>query len=137
MGAELRQLVWQRAAQRCEYCQVPAEVALLPFQIDHIIAEKHSGSTMADNLALSCERCNSHKGPNIAGYLEGRHVPLFNPRQARWADHFAWEGPVLAGKTPVGKVTIAVLAINLPYRVALRAALIEEGVFPPTAEVEL
>jgi hypothetical protein len=130
MDAELRQRVWQRAAQRCEYCQVPAEVALLPFQIDHIIAEKHGGPTIADNLALSCERCNSHKGPNIAGYLEERHVPLFNPRQDQWVDHFEWEGPVLMGKTPVGKVTIEVLAINLPYRIALRTALIEEGIFP-------
>jgi hypothetical protein len=130
MDAELRQRVWQRAAQRCEYCQVPAEVALLPFQIDHIIAEKHGGPTIADNLALSCERCNSHKGPNIAGYLDGRHVPLFNPRQDQWVDHFEWEGPVLMGKTPVGKVTIEVLAINLPYRIALRTALIEEGIFP-------
>jgi len=132
MDAELRQLVWQRAAQRCEYCQVPADAALLPFQIDHIIAEKHGGPTSGENLALSCERCNSHKGPNIAGYLEGHHVPLFNPRQDRWADHFVWDGPVLVGQTPVGKVTIEVLAINLPYRVALRAALIEEGLFPPT-----
>ena len=129
----MRQLVWQRAAQRCEYCQVPADVALLPFQIDHIIAEKHGGLTVADNLALSCERCNSHKGPNIAGYFEGRLVPLFNPRQDRWVHHFAWEGAVLVGKTPVGKVTIDVLAINLPYRIALRSALIEEGIFPPTS----
>jgi HNH endonuclease len=133
MDAVLRQLVWQRAAQRCEYCQVPADVALLPFQIDHIIAEKHGGLTVADNLALSCERCNSHKGPNIAGYFEGRLVPLFNPRQDRWVHHFAWEGAVLVGKTPVGKVTIDVLAINLPYRIALRSALIEEGIFPPTS----
>lgn len=56
MDAELRQLVWQRASSRCEYCHVPADVALLPFQIDHIIAEKHGGLTVADNLALSCER---------------------------------------------------------------------------------
>ena len=134
MDAVLQQFVWQRAGYRCEYCHVLAEIALLPFQIDHIIAEKHGGPTTAENLALSCERCNSHKGPNIAGYLEGNHVPLFNPRQDRWVDHFAWSGPVLVGKTPVGTVTIAVLAINLPYRIALRAALIEEGSFPPEAE---
>ena len=59
------------------------------------------------------------------------HIPLFNPRTDRWADHFAWDGPVLVDKTPIGKVTIEVLGINLPYRVALRAALIEEGIFPP------
>ena len=131
MDAELRHLVWQRAARRCEYCHIPADVALLPFQIDHIIAEKHGGSPTAENLALSCERCNSHKGPNIAGYLEGMHIPLFNPRKDHWTDHFVWDGPVLVGKTPIGKVTITVLAINLPYRVALRAALIEEEIFPP------
>jgi hypothetical protein len=27
---------------------------VLPFQIDHIIAEKHHGPTVAENLALSC-----------------------------------------------------------------------------------
>lgn len=129
MDAELRQLVWQRAASRCEYCHVPAEVSLLPFQIDHVIAEKHGGPTVADNLALSCERCNSHKGPNIAGYLEGKHIPLFNPRTDRWSDHFRWDGALLVGQTSVGRVTIEVLAINVPYRVALRAALIEEGIF--------
>lgn len=130
MDAELRQFIWHRADSRCEYCLIPTTVSLLPFQIDHIIAEKHGGSTVADNLALSCERCNSHKGPNIAGYLEGKHIPLFNPRTDRWAAHFAWDGALLVGQTPVGIVTIDVLAINLPYRVALRAALIEEGVFP-------
>ena len=134
MDEALQQLVWQRAARRCEYCQVPADVALLPFQIDHIIAEKHGGVSVADNLALSCERCNSHKGPNIAGYLEGQQVPLFNPRKDRWIDHFVWEGAVLMGKTPVGRVTIDVLAINMPYRIALRAALIDEGIFPPTSQ---
>lgn len=131
MEAGLEQLVWQHAEHRCEYCHIPAAISLLPFQIDHIIAVKHGGLTVAANRALSCERCNSHKGPNIAGYLEGQRVPLFNPRQDRWADHFEWNGAVLVGKTPVGTVTIDVLAINLPYRIALRAALIEEGIFPP------
>ncbi len=37
---------------------------------------------------------------------------------------------MLKGKTPVGRVTVYVLAINLSFRVALRRALIEEGVFP-------
>ena len=57
MDATLQQLVWQRARRRCEYCHFPADIALLPFQIDHIIAEKHGGPTAAENLALSCERC--------------------------------------------------------------------------------
>jgi HNH endonuclease len=130
MDRELEQFVWERAKHRCEYCRFPAVIALLPFQIDHIISQKLHGPTSAENLALCCERCNSHKGPLAAGYLEGKHVPLFNPRTDQWRDHFAWNGGHLVGKTDVGKVTIDVLAINLPYRVALRAALMEEGAYP-------
>jgi hypothetical protein len=39
----------------------------VPFPIDHIVAQQHSGSTVFGNLALSCLHDNSHKGPNIAG----------------------------------------------------------------------
>jgi hypothetical protein len=37
---------------------------------------------------------------------------------------------VLVGRTPIGHVTVYVLAMNDPVRVALRAELIEEGRFP-------
>ena len=131
ISSELQRLVWQRAHDRCEYCQLPAEVAWLPFQIDHIIPEKLHGPTVLENLALSCEHCNSHKGPLAAGYLGGKHIPLFHPRQERWSDHFEWNGPLLSGKTDVGRATIDVLAINRTDRVAVRRLLIEEGVFPP------
>ncbi|MEX2121782.1 MAG: HNH endonuclease signature motif containing protein [Pirellulales bacterium] len=127
MDRDLEQRVWERAKGRCEYCKFPADIALLPFQIDHIIPEKLHGPTVSENLALSCERCNSHKGALAAGYLEGKHVPLFHPRTDAWPDHFEWNGPYLVGKTDVGRVTIDVLAVNLSYRVALRAALMEEG----------
>ncbi len=101
------------------------------FQFDHIIPQKLDGPTEADNLAWSCERCNSHKGALAAGYLDGKHIPLFNPRKDQWHDHFVWNGALLVGKTEIGEATIQVLAINLPYRVAVRTALILEGVFPP------
>jgi hypothetical protein len=127
MDVELQQLVRKRAQSRCEYCRFPEDIALLPFQIDHVISHKLHGPTVADNLAWSCERCNSHKGPLAAGYLGGIHIPLFNPRQDSWSEHFEWNGARLVGKTDVGKVTVDVLAINLSYRIALRAALMEEG----------
>jgi hypothetical protein len=41
MDTTLQQLVWQRARRQCEYCHFPADISLLPLQIDHIIAEKH------------------------------------------------------------------------------------------------
>jgi hypothetical protein len=129
----LSALVRRRAGDVCEYCQLPARLSALPFEIDHIIAQKHGGPTEEHNLALSCFYCNSYKGPNIAGIdpQSGRLGRLFNPRRDRWARHFAWAGPILVGRTATARATIAVLAINEPDAVTVRAALIEEGIFPP------
>ncbi len=112
---------------------MPFGMTVLPFQIDHIIAEQHGGQTISDNLALACLLCNANKGPNIASIDPDTQllVPLFNPRRERWDEHFSWEGPRLIGLTGVGRATIAVLAINMRARVLIRASLIEEGVFPP------
>lgn len=133
MDAALARLVWERAGHRCEYCRVPQEFDDAPFEIDHVLAKQHGGPTRAGNLALSCFHDNSHKGPNIAGLdPKTRKLPrLFNPRRHKWVRHFRREGPVLVGRTPVGRVTVIVLNINDSLRVELRAGLIEEGVFPP------
>jgi 5-methylcytosine-specific restriction endonuclease McrA len=124
--------VWRRASGRCEYCQLPQTYDDAPFELDHIIALKHHGVTAASNLALSCLHCNSFKGPNIAGFdlRTKKLVPLFNPRRHRWPKHFCWNGAQLKGLTAIGRVTVAVLNINDPYRVELREGLIKEGVFP-------
>lgn len=76
--------------------------------------------------------CNLHKGPNIAGLdvVTGKLVPLFHPRLDRWGSHFEWRGVELAGRTPVGRITIQVLAINDLDFLAVREPLIVEGVFP-------
>ena len=133
MERALEELVWERAGRRCEYCQVAQEHDRLPFEIDHIIAKKHRGPTRAGNLCLACFADNNHKGPNIAGIdpRTRKLTPLFNPRRHKWGRHFRWEGPVLVGRTAIGRTTIAVLEINLDYRVAFRQGLIDEGVFPP------
>lgn len=133
MERSLQRLVWKRAKGRCEYCRVPQASDLLPFEIDHIIAETHGGETSPGNLCLCCFACNRHKGPNIAGIDPGtqRISPLFNPRRHRWSRHFRWDGPVLVGLTPAGRATVQVLKLNLDYRVGFRAELIAEGGFPP------
>src|SRR5438105_102960 len=133
MKRSLARQVWTRADSRCEYCQMAQRQDALPFEIDHVIAESHGGPTHADNLALACFLDNSYKGANLAGIdpRTGRVTPLFSPRRQRWRRHFRWDGPVLVGRTAAGRATIAVLRINLPHRVAQRAALIDEGVFPP------
>jgi hypothetical protein len=132
MRAALEQLIWRRARARCEYCQLPQALSRIPFEIDHIIALKHGGLSIASNLALACYYCNTYKGPNLSGIdpKTGRIVRLFNPRHHKWIAHFRWKGPVLVGRTPSGRATISVLAINHPAAIAARAALIQEGVFP-------
>lgn len=133
MAGSLDDRVRRRAHGRCEYCRMPQEFDPLPFQVDHIIARQHRGSSSHENLALACLACNNHKGPNIAGIdpdgPTSDAVRLFHPRTDVWDEHFQWEGPVLKGKTAIGRVTVYVLAINLSYRVALRKALIDEGLF--------
>jgi hypothetical protein len=133
MEAALIQQVWQRAEHRCEYCQMPQEFDDLAFEIDHIIARKHRGPTVASNLALSCFWCNSFKGSDIAGLdpKTNKLTPLYNPRRHKWTRHFRWQGAYLRGRTRVGRVTVAVLNINDPFRVELRQGLIDEGIFPP------
>jgi hypothetical protein len=132
MDAALERLVRHRAENRCEYCQLPQVAYRFHFPIDHIIAQQHAGKTLASNLCLACPRCNASKGPNIAGVdpVTGKIIRLFHPRRHKWPAHFAWDGVLLKGKTPIGRTTIAVLAINDPGAVAVREALLEEGLFP-------
>src|SRR6266850_737754 len=122
MDDNLARLVWHRAEDRCEYCQIPQSCSWLPFEIDHILALKHNGKTLAGNLALSCAFDNAFKGSNIAGIdpKSGRLSRLFHPRRHAWHRHFRWTGPVLVGRSAIGRATIAVLRINLPLRVEQR-----------------
>jgi hypothetical protein len=133
MDDELTHLVWQRAKHRCEYCQLHQDYSRLSFEVDHVVARKHGGATVASNLALACFYCNSFKGPNIAGIdpRSRKTVPLFNPRRHKWTRHFRWAGPILVGQTSIGRTTIVVLKINDPDALAMRAYLIAAELFPP------
>ena len=61
--------------------------------------------------------------------IRERLCAFFHPRRDHWAEHFVWDGPELKARTQIGRVTIAVLAINDPEAVAVRKALQDEGVF--------
>jgi 5-methylcytosine-specific restriction endonuclease McrA len=80
MEVALARLVWQRARGYCEYCQIDQDFDDRPFEIDHVISRKHKGPTVAGNLALSCFRCNSAKGTDIAArdHVTRRIAPLYN-----------------------------------------------------------
>ena len=132
MEPALQDAVRIRARHRCEYCHFPEQFAELPFHVNHIVARQHGGRTELENLAFACCYCNRHKGPNLTGIDpdSGEIAGLFDPRRHGWSDHFGWDGPQLMGKTPAARATIRVLAINRADAVAVRALLIQEGVFP-------
>jgi hypothetical protein len=132
--AQLRELVRSRAGGRCEYCGLPEAYARTRFEPDHVIPEQHGGPTVLGNLAWACFVCNRHRLSNLAGIdpKTGKRPWLFNPRRHKWRRHFRWNGPILIGRTAIGRATIHVLGINLPHQIALRSELIQEGVFPLT-----
>jgi hypothetical protein len=122
--AALRRRVWQRAKARCEYCLLhQSDDPLFPFHIEHIIARKHNGPTLASNLCVSCHRCNLAKSSNLSGLdiRTGKLVRLFHPRRHSWPHHFAW----------IGRVTVHVLNLNAPPRLMLRGLLLQLKRFPP------
>lgn len=133
MDDALDSYVRHRARDRCEYCLLPESLSRLHHVVDHVIARQHGGESVADNLALCCGRCNLHKGPNVAGIdpETGQLTRLFHPRRDGWGEHFIWSGATVVGRTPVGRTTAYVLAMNHPSRVAARQSLIDAGEFPP------
>ena len=135
MAHPRHEFVRTRAGAACEYCRLPQALYSGLFTTEHVIARQHGGSDRDDNLAYSCTHCNLHKGPNIAGLDPdtGELTRLFHPRTDVWEDHFEWSAHLLVGRTPIGRTTVRVLAMNQPIMRAVRAALLAEGVFPPIA----
>ncbi len=104
------------------------------YQVDHIVALKHGGQTVRENLALACAVCNNNKGSDLAtlDWTSRQIVPLFNPRQHNWRDHFHFEGAQIVGSTEIGQATVRLLrCLNDPARVASRQTLFETGLYPP------
>jgi hypothetical protein len=139
MDATLAERVRRRASHACEFCHMSqAFYPTVPFPIDHIIVQQHGGPSVFSNLALACLHDNSHKGPNNAGLdlVSKKLTKLFNPRRQKWERHFRWHGPLLVGTTAIGRVTVAVLAMNDPALIEVREVLLDEGLFPPASDLE-
>ena len=130
MPVGLRKLVFERAQGSCEYCLVPEALALSAHQVDHIIAEKHGGQTVSENLALSCSLCNMAKGSDIASVdPHSNAIERFhNPRCDRWVEHFALEkSGCIEPLTAIGRATANLLQLNRSDSVLERRLLIETG----------
>ncbi|MBD2579109.1 HNH endonuclease signature motif containing protein [Oscillatoria sp. FACHB-1406] len=125
----LRRFVTQRAAGQCEYCRFPQTASFFAFEMEHIIAEKHGGLSIAENLALACTYCNRFKGTDL-GSLDPdtkKLTPFYNPRLQQWSNHFRLDGAIITPLTPEGRVTVKILQFNLSERIIEREQLISSG----------
>ena len=123
IAAATRDAVRRRAGDRCEYCRLPqAAEPDARFHIEHIVARQHGGADDEGNLALACNRCNRHKGPNLSGIdpVSDRPAFLFHPRRENWEEHFRMEPLEVVGLTATGRTTVALLQMNAPVRLELR-----------------
>ena len=124
----LRDAVVRRAGNRCEYCQLPAQLQVGGFEVDHILPRSRGGQTDFANLALACPHCNARKWAHTDGEdpESGQRVPLFNPRTQRWEDHFQWSTQrsfEIVGTSVHGRATIAQLQMNHADLVSIRRLL--------------
>jgi HNH endonuclease len=127
--APLRRQVIERAGDRCEYCHFPQSVTLLAFEMEHIISEKHGGTTASDNLALACPYCNRAKGTDLGSIDPDTNqlTPFFNPRTQSWQKHFTLVGAAIIALTAEARVTIFILQFNHPDRLQEREQLLAIG----------
>jgi hypothetical protein len=113
---------------------MPAALATLPHQIDHIRAQKHRGPSSADNLCYACAECNLHKLDHMEGedVESGLTVRLYHPRSDVWDSHFRVDAHVgtIEGRTPVGRATVSRPQINSAQQVASRRQWLRLGLFP-------
>lgn len=133
VSAGLRRSVIQRANNCCEYCLISQEDRVLPYDVDHVIAEKHGGPTAEANLCWSCYLCNGYKGSDLSSVDwvgGGNIVPLFNPRKDNWHDHFRINGSLIEPITSSGRVTVYLLRLNSEERKTERELLTRLGTFP-------
>lgn len=120
--ANLRRLVIQRAAGRCEYCGLSQQGQEAEFHIDHVVPRASRGETVVENLALACVSCSLHKAARRIAFdpQTNLEVALFHPRQDRWEEHFPWEDVRLVGLTPTGRATVEALQMNRILILAIR-----------------
>lgn len=121
----LREFVRLRAAGSCEYCRISERFTLAEHETDHVIALKHGGRAVVENLALCCAIRNRFKGSDIASIdpETGQLTPLFHPRLDRWDDHHVLRNGEILGLSAVGRVTVRLLQMNRPTRIKERQLL--------------
>lgn len=106
----------------------------IEFEVEHVTPLASGGDDSQNSLALSCRACNAFKAARREGSdaETGETVPLYHPRRDVWDEHFLVEPEtnLIIGKTPVGRVTLALLRVNSPAQLAARRHWKRLGLFP-------
>ncbi len=128
---QLRLEVLKRAEFRCEYCRMPQQYSLFPFQIDHVVSLKHEGKTTFDNLAFACSFCNINKGSDLGTFLDDQTqlVRFYNPRIDHWRDHFTFDEGAIYPLSDIGIATLKIYKFNDANRVIERRLLAQAGLY--------
>jgi HNH endonuclease len=129
----LRNLVIERAGNRCEYCGLSQSGQEATFHLDHVIPVKAGGETTANNLALACVSCSLRKAARqtVLDPETNITVRIFNPRQQRWLDHFRWDSVYVVGIIATGRGTLESLNMNRTVILAIRSEEELLGRHPP------
>jgi hypothetical protein len=137
VSAALRRIVAARSNALCEYCLIQEDDTVFGCEVDHIISEKHGGTTDASNLAYACAFCNRAKGSDIGSTVQGTgtYVRFFHPRLDYWAEHFIPDGVKIVALSDIGDATSRILAFNTSERLLERQVLQDVGRYPSAAAV--
>jgi hypothetical protein len=140
----VRQVIRERAGFVCEYCHSSERLSASRFTMDHILPVSIGGSDDLNNLALACRRCNERRYNFVAGFdpESQKVVPVFNPREQEWSEHFIWTfaGTVVKGLTPIGRATCNRFDLNdmrYPEEDSIRSTRqiwAQTGLHPPSSD---
>lgn len=135
VNRDLKNQVAERARFICEYCLSQERFSPDPFTIEHIVPKSKGGKDQLQNLAYSCQGCNSFKYNHVEALDPGtgKIASLFNPRTHFWSDHFTWNEncSLLIGISPIGRTTVNRLKLNRQGVINLRLILYKSDLHPP------
>jgi hypothetical protein len=78
---------------------------------------------------IEAERNHTHARDPVSQAI----VTIYNPRQKRWSERFAWneDFTAIVGLTQTGRATVQALELNRPPLINLRRILFQAGEHPP------
>lgn len=129
--------VREEAENRCGYCLSPQHLVMARLENEHLVPISKGGNNEERNLWLACPICNSYKSDKTEAKdpQTGEIVPLFNPRDQHWSDHFRWseDGLRIVGLTATGRATVIALHLSDdPDVLVVRSYWALAGWHPPT-----